>query len=117
MRKEADQKDNIGSAWHADHSYDQVPAMSSILVAKDLPPTGGDTLYAGMYAAHDGLPDDIQRRITGLRALHSSRHVFGAGVAHLNDPNNDQGGRYGNPRAATQDVWHPVGPKGAICES
>ena len=108
VRKEADQKDNIGGAWHADHSYDQVPAMGSILVAKELPPAGGDTLFAGMYAAHDSLPADIRERISGLRALRSSRHVFGAGAAHLNDPDNDQGDRYGNPDAATQDVWHPV---------
>ena len=43
VRKEADQKDNIGGAWHADHSYDQVPAMGSILVAKELPPAGGSS--------------------------------------------------------------------------
>ncbi|MDA0787016.1 MAG: TauD/TfdA family dioxygenase [Proteobacteria bacterium] len=108
VRKEADQKTNIGGAWHADHSYDQIPAMGSILVAKELPPEGGDTLFAGMYAAHDSLPADIRDRIAGLRALHSSRHVFGADADHRKDPDVDTGDRYHNARAATQDVWHPM---------
>jgi len=109
VRKEADQKNNIGGAWHADHSSDDIPATGSILVARTLPPTGGDTLFASMYAAYDSLPDATKTQIAGKRALHSSRHVFGAGAAHLTDTgNNDQGDRYKNPEAATQDVWHPV---------
>jgi taurine dioxygenase len=94
VRKEADQKNNIGGAWHADHSYDQIPSTGSILVARELPPNGGDTLFAGMYAAYDSLPEATKARIDGARALHSSRHVFGAGAAHLSDAgNNDQGDR------------------------
>ncbi|MGY8957008.1 MAG: TauD/TfdA dioxygenase family protein [Alphaproteobacteria bacterium] len=109
VRKEADQKNNIGGAWHADHSYDQIPATGSILVARELPPTGGDTLFASMYAAYDSLPAATKARIDGARALHSSRHVFGTGAAHLIDAeNNDQGDRYGNSEAATQDVWHKI---------
>ena len=40
--KEPDQQLNIGGGWHTDHSYDEVPAMGSILYALDIPPTGGD---------------------------------------------------------------------------
>ena len=40
--KEATQKQNIGEMWHTDHSYDQIPALGSILVARDLPDSGGD---------------------------------------------------------------------------
>lgn len=62
-----------------------------------------------MYAAYDSLPEATKARIDGARALHSSRHVFGAGAGHLTDAeNNDQGDRYGNPEAATQDVWHKM---------
>jgi len=46
VKKEPDQQTNIGGAWHTDHSYDQVPAMGSILVARELPPSGGDTEFA-----------------------------------------------------------------------
>ena len=40
VRKEAHQKTNIGAAWHTDHSYDQRPAMGSILYAREVPSVG-----------------------------------------------------------------------------
>jgi taurine dioxygenase len=43
VRKEPEQKGNIGGNWHTDHSYDQAPAMGSILYAREVPTTGGDT--------------------------------------------------------------------------
>src|SRR6266567_4311804 len=57
VRKEPEQKGNIGGGWHTDHSYDQAPAMGSILYAREVPETGGDTLFASMYAAYDALGD------------------------------------------------------------
>ena len=48
VSKDVEQRDNIGGSWHTDHSYDQVPAMGSILVARELPPKGGDTMFASM---------------------------------------------------------------------
>lgn len=79
VRKRPGQKTNIGGAWHTDHSYDQVPAMGSILVARKLPPAGGDTLFAHMGAAYDSLPPDIKAVIEGLEAFHSADHVYEAG--------------------------------------
>ena len=76
--KEPQQTKNIGGGWHTDHSYDQVPAMGSLLYARETPPTGGDTLFASMYAAYDALSDGLKQTLAGLRAVHSSRHVFGA---------------------------------------
>ena len=78
VRKEPDQKANIGGGWHTDHSYDDAPAMGSILLAREVPATGGDTLFASMGAAYDALSDGLKRTLGGLRAVHSSRHVFGA---------------------------------------
>ncbi len=77
VRKEPEQKKNIGGGWHTDHSYDQVPALGSMLYAREVPPTGGDTLFASMYAAYDALSDGLKATLEGLRACHSSRHVFG----------------------------------------
>ncbi|HEY2873904.1 MAG TPA: TauD/TfdA family dioxygenase, partial [Reyranella sp.] len=51
VRKEPEQKTNIGGGWHTDHSYDAEPAMGSILLARELPEEGGDTLFANMYRA------------------------------------------------------------------
>jgi taurine dioxygenase len=77
VRKEPDQQRNIGGNWHTDHSYDLAPAMGSILYAREVPGSGGDTLFASMYRAYDALSDGLKRTLEGLRALHSSRHVFG----------------------------------------
>ncbi|WP_235903570.1 TauD/TfdA dioxygenase family protein [Pontixanthobacter luteolus] len=76
VRKKADQETNIGGAWHTDHSYDQIPAMGSILVARTLPPKGGDTHFKHMGAAYDALPDDLKQEIDGLEAFHTADHVY-----------------------------------------
>jgi taurine dioxygenase len=107
VRKEADQKANIGSSWHTDHSYDQVPAMGSILYAREVPSVGGDTLFASMYAAYDALSDGLKQMLLTMKAEHSSRHAFGE-VAYLNSDLDDLGSRLGNTDAATQDSLHPV---------
>ncbi len=70
VRKEADQKANIGSSWHTDHSYDQCPAMGSILYAREVPSVGGDTLFASMYAAYEALSDGLKQMLSTLRAEH-----------------------------------------------
>ena len=69
VTKEPDDEFNIGSAWHADHSYDADPALGSMLVARELPPTGGDTLFASMYAAYDALPADLLEFVNTHSAL------------------------------------------------
>ena len=76
VRKKADQQTNIGGAWHTDHSYDQIPAMGSILVARELPPRGGDTHYAHMGAAYDSLSDELKSAVEGLEAYHTADHVY-----------------------------------------
>ena len=98
--KEPEQTTNIGGGWHTDHSYDQIPALGSMLLALETPPTGGDTLFASTCAAYDTLSDGLKQTLAGLRAVHSSRHVFGD---EANRPA-DLAGRLGNPEAATQDA-------------
>lgn len=102
--KEPDQTSNIGGGWHTDHSYDQIPALGSMLYARETPPQGGDTLFAGTCAAYEALSDGLKKTLAGLKAVHSSRHVFGAGANRPEDLN----GRLGNQDAATQDAVHPV---------
>lgn len=78
VAKAPDQTTNIGGAWHTDHSYDQIPAMGSILVARVLPPSGGDTLFAHMGAAYDDLPEEVKTAIEGIEAFHTADHVYKA---------------------------------------
>lgn len=104
VRKEPNQTTNIGGGWHTDHSYDQIPALGSILLARDVPPRGGDTLFASMSLAYEALSDGLKRTIEGLRAVHSTRHVFSASAEYAKSA----GDRLGNANLATQDVVHPV---------
>jgi taurine dioxygenase len=105
VRKEKEQTVNIGGGWHTDHSYDQVPAMGSILVARILPEKGGDTLFANMYLAYDTLADDLKRQIEGLRAVHSNRHVFGATGGGYNSV---EGGPSFKNSNLVGDAVHPI---------
>jgi taurine dioxygenase len=105
VRKDPDQQQNIGGNWHTDHSYDLAPAMGSILYAREVPDAGGDTLFASMYRAYDALSDGLKRTLEELRALHSSRHVFGPSTYGLRG---DLRGRVLNPELAAQDAIHPV---------
>ena len=102
VRKEPHQEKNIGGGWHTDHSYDQIPALGSILYAHEVPESGGDTMFASMYLAYETLSDGLKQTLEGLRAVHSSRHVFGARRG------NDLDERLGNHELATQDAVHPV---------
>ncbi len=104
VRKEPEQTTNIGSRWHTDHSYDQIPAMGSILLARETPAYGGDTEFADMALAFDNLSEGMKATLRTLNAVHSSRHVFGAKA----DRPKDLANRLGNQAAATQDALHPV---------
>ena len=104
VRKEKTQQTNIGGGWHTDHSYDAIPAMGSILVARTLPKTGGDTQFANLAAAYDALPEHLKNRIENLRAVHSNTHLYGEnGLYRLTDLSEQLGGmdRVG-------DATHPV---------
>ena len=104
VRKEKTQQTNIGGGWHTDHSYDEIPAMGSILVARTLPKAGGDTQFANLAAAYDALSPELKKRIANLRAVHSNEHLYGEnGVYRHTDLAQHLGGmdRVG-------DATHPV---------
>ena len=77
VRKEKSQQTNIGGGWHTDHSYDAEPALGSILVARNLPASGGDTWFANLAAAYDALPAERKTSLASLRAVHSNVHIYG----------------------------------------
>ena len=106
VRKEPEQKTNIGGGWHTDHSYDLEPAMGSVLLARELPDEGGDTLFANMYMAFEALSPGLQRTLEGMRAVHGAAHIFGPKGVHKNNP--ESAARYGNEHLAGDDVLHPV---------
>ena len=63
---------NFGGIWHSDTVYLDRPPMGTLLVAREVPPFGGDTMFANMYAAYDALSPGLRRVLDSLRAVHSS---------------------------------------------
>ena len=63
---------NFGGIWHSDTAYLERPPMASMLLAREIPPQGGDTLFASMIAAYDALSPGLQRVLEGLQAVNSS---------------------------------------------
>ncbi|PON19044.1 hypothetical protein C2W62_04840 [Candidatus Entotheonella serta] len=57
--------------WHSDSSFKRIPAMASLLHARIVPETGGDTAFANMVAAYDDLPEPMKQRLDGLVAVHN----------------------------------------------
>lgn len=66
------------NAWHADVTWRAVPSMGAILHAIEVPEVGGDTLFADMYAAYEGLPRDLRDRVDHLDVEHTFVNTFGA---------------------------------------
>ena len=65
----------LGIEWHTDGTGWPEPTLATCLYAVEVPQDGGDTLYAGMYAAYDKLPDDWRRRVEDLSAVYSRVHL------------------------------------------
>ncbi|MDI9915372.1 TauD/TfdA family dioxygenase [Rhodococcus sp. IEGM 1379] len=65
------------NGWHNDVSWYDFPSFGAVLRAREIPPVGGDTLWADTAAAYDVLPQEIRDRIDPLVAKHDWEHVFG----------------------------------------
>ena len=78
--------------------------VGSMIYAIEVPPAGGDTLFANMSLAYETLSDGMKAMLSRLEAVHSSRHVFGPG--HKANP--DLSDRFRNAEQAVQDAVHPV---------
>ena len=62
--------------WHSDVTWRENPSLGSILLACEIPPTGGDTLFANMHLAYDHLSEQMKRMCEGLTAVHDISRVF-----------------------------------------
>lgn len=76
--KEAGDAMNIGNSWHSDVSFLEKPSMGSLLYAVEVPPYGGDTIFACQRLAYLGLSPEMQRMLGGMRAVHSDRILSSA---------------------------------------
>ena len=74
IRREADEQTPLfAENWHSDWSFQARPPAGTCLMAIDIPPTGGDTLFANQHLAWEVLPEDRKAALDGLVAVHSAR--------------------------------------------
>ena len=102
VAKFPDETVNFGGIWHSDTTYLPRPPMATMLVAREVPPVGGDTLFANLYAAYESLSPETRDSLAGLRAVNSSA---------LADVSKTREDRIRERGAADTDVYeaeHPV---------
>jgi taurine dioxygenase len=66
------ERTNFGGIWHSDTTYLEQPPMGSMLLAREVPPVGGDTLFASQYLAYESLSEGMRQMLAPLKAISSS---------------------------------------------
>jgi len=105
IRREPGDSKVVGEDWHTDTTMMPEPPMGAILFSLEVPPYGGDTLFANQYLAYEALSDGMKRMLAGLRAVHSDRMVAGPAL-RLNEQR--------STKVRDDDAWretisvHPV---------
>ena len=72
VKKLEHERHNFGGIWHSDTAYLEEPPMGSMLIAREIPPYGGDTVFASQYLAYEALSDGLKLLLDGLYAVNSS---------------------------------------------
>jgi taurine dioxygenase len=72
VKKLEHEKHNFGGIWHSDTAYLQQPPMGSMLIAREIPPYGGDTEFASQYLAYEALSEGMKRLLDGMVAVNAS---------------------------------------------
>ncbi|MBI3372837.1 MAG: TauD/TfdA family dioxygenase [Betaproteobacteria bacterium] len=65
-----------GQYWHSDLSYMKRPSLGSLLLCREMPEVGGDTMFANMYAAYETLSDPLKKFVSSMKAVHDYSHAY-----------------------------------------
>jgi len=103
VKKLENERSNFGGIWHSDTTYLEEPPMGSMLLARELPPYGGDTMFANQYLAYEALSDTMKRLLDGLQGISTSAK---ADVSRTREDRIKSDGKQG----ASQDyvAEHPI---------
>lgn len=93
-------REDAGTYWHSDGSWHELPPMASLLHALEIPPVGGNTMFADMYRAYETLSEPMQRLLDGAQAVHDRA------AAASTSYGKEFAGQTGE--LATQHATHPV---------
>jgi len=103
VTKREHERVNFGGIWHSDTTYLEHPPMGAMLLAREVPPFGGDTLFANMYLAFEALSGGIRKMLDGMIAISSSAK---ADVSRTREDRINE-----SPAATSREVFtaeHPV---------
>jgi taurine dioxygenase len=95
---------DAGRYWHSDLCFEENPNLGTILHAVEVPPEGGDTLFADLALAYETLPDDVKRRIEGRRAA----HTFAKHYRDVMAQGSKRTPLTPEQVAALKTTWHPI---------
>ncbi len=109
IRKEPGDRFNFGGAWHSDTSYLARPPSATLLLAVEVPQTGGDTLFADMAGAFAGLSKGMQTTLSNLDGINTSDMVHATTGAHAG-----VAGDRPAPSDASREAVHPVVRRHAV---
>ena len=105
--KEPGEATQFGDSWHSDNSFFESPTTGTILHAQEVPPVGGDTLFANMYLAYDHLSDGMKKLIDPLVAIHSAADAYDPQrLAHKYEGKTAM--KYNYSDAIEREVEHPM---------
>jgi taurine dioxygenase len=102
VKKLEHEKVNFGGIWHSDTAYLDEPPMASMLLAREIPPYGGDTLFANMYMAYESLSPALQEMLSRMKAVNSSSK------ADVSRTREDRIKTDGRETSKTFEAEHPV---------
>jgi taurine dioxygenase len=80
VKREPGDKHIVGEDWHTDTTCMAEPPCGAVLYGVDVPPHGGDTMFANQYLAYETLSPGMKHLLGGLTAVHSARHIYGVGA-------------------------------------
>lgn len=75
--KEPDDRHHFGSGWHTDLSYTEKPALATMLYGVEVPPHGGDTMFANMQRAYEALSPEMKRTVEGMTGIFTNGRTYG----------------------------------------
>ena len=102
VKKLEHEKNNFGGIWHSDTLYLDEPPMASMLVAREIPPVGGDTEFANMNSAWEQLPPELQQIIEHLTVVNRSD------LADVSKTRSDRLADPGQPTRQAYQSEHPA---------